>query len=173
MVAAVDLSLTCTGLAKLSLGVSPVLHTRSVTTESSQPLYQRVRQIRDVAAEWTPPGCVLAFEAPSFGSFGGKAWDRSELAGVVKERLELDAVQVFMVSPKTIKKYATGSGDADKKAMLAAARQLLPGFAGRNDNEADAAWLAALIADLLGAPFIAVPAVNRKGFPRIKPVMWS
>ena len=40
----------------------------------------------------------------------------------------------------TLKKYATGKGNAKKPDMLAAARTKL-GYAGSDDNEADALWL--------------------------------
>lgn len=40
----------------------------------------------------------------------------------------------------TIKKHATGKGNADKDKMIAAAREKL-GYVGSDDNEADALWL--------------------------------
>jgi hypothetical protein len=40
----------------------------------------------------------------------------------------------------TIKKHATGKGNANKQAMLTAAHQRL-GYAGDSDDEADALWL--------------------------------
>lgn len=43
----------------------------------------------------------------------------------------------------TIKKFATGKGNADKKAMLQAARAR--GWCPADDNEADALWLLALM----------------------------
>lgn len=41
----------------------------------------------------------------------------------------------------TVKKLATGKGNANKAAMLAAARAKWPGQAVKDDNQADALWL--------------------------------
>lgn len=46
------------------------------------------------------------------------------------------------VYPTTLKKFATGRGNAPKGAMLAAARERL-GYRGLDDNEADALWILA------------------------------
>lgn len=48
-------------------------------------------------------------------------------------------VPIHWVSPKSIKKYATGKGNADKKAMVAAIQSLYPYIT--DNNEADAMWL--------------------------------
>lgn len=40
----------------------------------------------------------------------------------------------------TIKRHATGKGNANKEAMIAAARERL-GYEGQSDDEADALWL--------------------------------
>ena len=42
----------------------------------------------------------------------------------------------------TIKKYATGKGNAGKTAMIEAAQKQWPGFMPLDDNEADARWIA-------------------------------
>lgn len=49
------------------------------------------------------------------------------------------------------KKLATGKGNANKEAMVAAAQARWPGYAFADDNEADARWLAELGAKELGA----------------------
>lgn len=46
----------------------------------------------------------------------------------------------------TIKKHACGKGNADKAAMLAAARAKWPEYPCQDDNEADARWLLDLVA---------------------------
>jgi crossover junction endodeoxyribonuclease RuvC len=42
----------------------------------------------------------------------------------------------------TVKRLATGKGNADKAAMLAAAATRWPGYRFADDNEADARWIA-------------------------------
>jgi Holliday junction resolvasome RuvABC endonuclease subunit len=49
----------------------------------------------------------------------------------------------------TIKKLATGKGNANKDAMVAAARERWPEFDG-DDNEADARWMLAVAAGMYG-----------------------
>lgn len=51
----------------------------------------------------------------------------------------------------TVKKHATGKGNADKDAMIAAARKRWVGFNPKDDNEADARWIAETAAQELGA----------------------
>jgi len=52
------------------------------------------------------------------------------------------AIPLEYLSPTTVKKYATGSGNADKAAMIAAARERWPGVELADDNEADARHIA-------------------------------
>jgi crossover junction endodeoxyribonuclease RuvC len=67
-------------------------------------------------------------------------------------------VPVAMVPPSTLKVYATGSGAADKDAMLKAARGMWPDVDIEDDNSADALLLAAMGARYLGHPCDDVPA---------------
>lgn len=48
----------------------------------------------------------------------------------------------------TVKKRATGKGNAGKPAMMEAARQMWPGWSG-DDNEADARWIAVCASESL------------------------
>jgi crossover junction endodeoxyribonuclease RuvC len=59
-------------------------------------------------------------------------------------------IQVVTMAPKTAKKFATGNGDADKKAMIAAAEQRW-GFKTKSDDEADGCALAVAGLAFLGA----------------------
>lgn len=47
---------------------------------------------------------------------------------------------IVLVKPATIKRYATGHGQANKAAIIGAAQDLL-GYTGNSDDEADALWL--------------------------------
>lgn len=62
--------------------------------------------------------------------------------GVLTAWCEAHSIPYEGVPVGTIKKFATGKGNADKDAMIAAARAL--GFAPADDNEADAIHLARL-----------------------------
>lgn len=72
------------------------------------------------------------------------------LHGVVLERLVLNAgVKPAFVSVSTLKKYATGNGNASKELMVAAACTHL-GLTNSSDDEADARWLALIGMHLKG-----------------------
>lgn len=65
---------------------------------------------------------------------------QAELQGLIKYWCEQNKVQYRGYSPSEIKKHATGKGNANKDAMLAAAKAKWPSFTG-DDNEADAKFL--------------------------------
>jgi Holliday junction resolvasome RuvABC endonuclease subunit len=68
--------------------------------------------------------------------------DRAELRGTVEDWLYGQGIPIANVAPQTLKKYATGRGDADKRAMLAAARnECGAAIPIDDDNQADAFWL--------------------------------
>jgi len=78
---------------------------------------------------------AVVFETP-FAR--GRAPTRSlwGMAGVLEACVSEANLPVVDVSVATIKLFATGSGNAPKNKMVAAARRL--GYLGKNDNEADA-----------------------------------
>ena len=55
---------------------------------------------------------------------------------------EEDGVPYSSIPVGTIKKHATGKGNASKEMMIEAARVRWPGFEPQDDNEADARWIA-------------------------------
>jgi len=63
------------------------------------------------------------------------------VVAIVVEECELRGIPYRGVPVGTVKKLATGKGNADKAAMLAATRARWPGWTG-DDNEADARWIA-------------------------------
>lgn len=65
---------------------------------------------------------------------------QAELQATIKLWCETHSVQYRGYSPTEIKKHATGKGNANKAAMLKAAREQWPDFKG-DDNAADARWL--------------------------------
>lgn len=74
----------------------------------------------------------------------------------------LRGIPVLEVSVATIKKYATGKGNAGKPAMIEATVRRLPQYeTGGDDNLCDAVWAMALGREMLGHPLVDLPAVNR------------
>ncbi len=72
-------------------------------------------------------------------------------------------VEHLVVHGRHVKKLATGRGNADKAAIIAAAERRWPGWSPATDDEADARWIAEAAAHELAAP----SAVSRnQGAPR-------
>lgn len=72
------------------------------------------------------------------------------LLAIVQEECESRRLQYFGVPVGTIKKTATGKGNASKEQMLEAARLRWPAFTGGED-EADARFVRLCAIDLLGS----------------------
>jgi Holliday junction resolvasome RuvABC endonuclease subunit len=64
------------------------------------------------------------------------------ILAVITEECEARGIPYLGVPVGTVKKLATGKGNAGKPAMIAAALERWPGFEPADDNEADARWIA-------------------------------
>ena len=64
------------------------------------------------------------------------------ITAVITEECEARGIPYLGVPVGTVKKLATGKGNAGKPAMIAAALERWPGFEPADDNEADARWIA-------------------------------
>lgn len=64
---------------------------------------------------------------------------QAEMQGVIKLWCDSRDIPYRGFSPSEIKKHATGKGNANKAAMVAAA--IAKGWNPKDDNEADALWL--------------------------------
>ena len=88
--------------------------------------------------------------------------------GAVRAVLMEASVPYVLVTPATLKAFATGKGNADKTALAIAALTR----AGRefpDDNQCDAAWLRWAALDWYDAPEFTVPQVQRD---RLTKVAW-
>lgn len=63
------------------------------------------------------------------------------IVAILQEHCEMHEIPYSGVPVGTIKKHATGKGNADKKAMIDAARKKWPEIVIKDDNQADALWL--------------------------------
>ena len=95
------------------------------------------------------PGLIL-IEGYSMGSKFGMAFDRYELGGVLRRELcKLTTCPIIEPAPKTLKKFTTGDGAAQKSAMISAIARLQHRQI-KTDNKADAAALCELGLALTG-----------------------
>lgn len=87
---------------------------------------------------------VVVLEGPAFASNNRYAHEISWLWGLVYSGLQHMKIPVTVVPPKTVKKFVTDNGNADKNTGLAGARQLWPNLPIRNHDEADSVGLASI-----------------------------
>lgn len=150
-IVALDLSLTSTGWACVE-GVGTF-----TTKERGLQRLQRLReQILTLAGPTTD---VAAIEGYAFGRPNGMA-ALGELGGVVRLALYEHDITIVDVPPASLKKYATGKGNANKELMLVEAVRRL-GYAGSNNDEADALWLYTMTCDALCGTAPVVPQAHR------------
>lgn len=157
-----DLSLTSTGIA--ITGDTPPWRIRPKSTG-----VRRLIEIRDAIVlnvEAYRPALV-AVEGYAYGRPNGMA-ALGELGGVVRVALHESGARWCEVTPATVKKFATGKGNATKEAVLAAAIRRL-GYTGTSTDEADALWLAHIAAEADGNPAVDMPAVNRAAIAGVSP----
>jgi Holliday junction resolvasome RuvABC endonuclease subunit len=126
-----DLSLTATGVAWEG-GTGLV--------KSKLTGMPRLAEICDDIVQPSRDVDLVVIEGYSFGSHNAHAHALGELGGVVRLDLWRHNIPHVDVPPATLKKFATGKGNAGKDEVLAAAIRSF-GFAGSNNNEADAYML--------------------------------
>lgn len=193
-VVGIDLSLTDTGLCRWDIdeNTGRVLTVRTDRVTSKPPrtwrhpkakkpspptLQQRQDRVRRIAAEvftyvMDPhpnlPDLVV-IEAPAYSSRMGSAHDRSGLWWMIVNQIIMAGLPVGEVAPSARCKYATGSGNADKDVVLAAAIKRYPDARIDNNNVADATILAAMGARSFGYP---VDSVSKVADDTVKRVAW-
>lgn len=96
------------------------------------------------------------------------------------ERLTVQGVPVLPVPPTTLKLYACGMGNANKREVIAGVQEFFPDWpimktskTGKvlttvDDNKADAVVLMAIGCELLGEPLVELPARHRKALDKLE-----
>ncbi|MEV4287403.1 hypothetical protein AB0K40_18005 [Nonomuraea bangladeshensis] len=110
---------------------------------------------------------LVVIEGPSYGSMSGAG--HHEAAGLwwhIVYRLDELEVPYAVVPPSTLKKYATGRGNATKPDMRVALLKRA-GLDLRDDNEVDAWWLRAAGLEVLGHPLVELPAAQRDALNKV------
>jgi crossover junction endodeoxyribonuclease RuvC len=156
---ALDLSLTHTGVC--SDGETSCISTAGL--RGVVRLDHIVRQVQSLARGVD----VVVLEGYSYGSRGRSVFDIGELGGGVRLLLHRLDIPFVEVPPSTLKKYATGQGNAGKDAMIAEAVRRF-GFPGHSNDEADAWLLWCLARQAYGAPVARVPAAQLKALSKLE-----
>lgn len=129
--------------------------------------YDRILGLaRDIVATIDPrEGDQVGIEGIAFAG-RGRAVDRLHYAWhrTVEYVTAVHAAPV-LVTTNQVKQLATGKGSADKDAVLLATERRIPQAGVRNNDEADAVWIAVGVSVLAGMPVINLPAAHTpKGF---------
>lgn len=153
-VVGLDLSLTATGIAQLSV-LNGVPHWSFETARtkpsagSVEARAARLVQLRAMCERLLYGSPLVVLEAPAFTRQAGARHERSGLWWLVAVAALEQGCRVVEVSPTARARYATGKGNASKREVVSAVGARY-GVAVANDNEADAVALAALGARLYG-----------------------
>lgn len=178
VVVGLDVSLTAFGVCVARPGEDPCtmdIGSASVDSTDEEATHTRIvdltARVLARAREGRQPNDRVLFvmEKPAFSSSSGMAHVRAGLWRMVYHfgRKEGSFVTVGI---QNLKQYATGKGNSDKQAMLLAAERAFPRAGASNDNQADAAWLAAMGMRELGHPFEV--AVQRCHPQHLSKVTW-
>lgn len=134
----VDQSLNATGICVISdEGVVQVLLT--VEHKTGGAIDAKLLSIRRAVISAISGARFAAMEGYSYDSVH-RAFDLGEVAGTVKTALFEHSVSYVVVPPVTLKLFATGSTNAKKEDVIAAAKT--SGVEPGDDNQADALFLA-------------------------------
>ena len=152
-VVGLDLSLTGTGIVLIDEGgiYTSLIKSRGKRGDSLAQRAHRLATLRKQIAELIPEGAHIVVEQPAYSSSMGSMHDRSGLWWLIVGWLH-PFHNVTEVAPGTLKKFATGKGNAGKDEMLAAAIRRYPSVEIVDNNVADAMHLAAMGARYLGHP---------------------
>lgn len=150
-----DLSLTSTGIA-LASGVTTVIKGAADLGD------WRLCRIRDAvvnAMVLDRPDLVVIEDLPTHGKAAGLT---GMVHGAVRSLLIEREVPYALISPATLKAFATGRGNGDKTAMaVAALKRANREFADdKGGDQCDAWWLRAAGLQWLGTPEVALPAAQ-------------
>lgn len=166
-VVGLDLSLASTGVAGIDRGVGWVARIRRKPDISPFQL-DRMRGIRDEILTYLQfPTDLVVVEAMAISRQTGQHLTRAGLWHLVVDAIDTRRIPVVAIAPTAVKKYATGKGNADKDAVLAAVIKRHPTVEITGNDEADALTLAAMGADHLGQPLAEMPAINREALGKV------
>jgi crossover junction endodeoxyribonuclease RuvC len=154
-----DLSLASSGVAG-NAGGGWVARIR--TESSTEPAQlARLRWIRGAVMDYTRHADLVMVEGLAFSSQTGQHLTRAGLWHLVVEAIDAAGIPWAQVIPGTLKRYATGKGNAGKDQVLAAVVRRFPAVEVTGNDQADALVLAAMGADHLGHPLVPMPAAHR------------
>lgn len=164
LVIGIDPSLTATGVADVH-GETTTVRADTVGDERLVQIVDAIHEAIHPAGAYSPLRVDLAVleDLPTHGHGAGKT---GMAQGVIRHQLQIAQIPYVSVPPATLKKYATGRGNATKADMRMALYQRA-GLDVRDDNQVDAWWLRALGLHVLGEPLLALPQSHTDALVKI------
>lgn len=160
VVIGLDLSLRNTGIAHADGSTETFQPTADGATNYGMDRLCEIREHVGRVCNMTTHLELVIVEALAFDGHDTKR-EQAMLAGLVRHFLFTQHLPFLLVAPNTLKKYATGNGQAGKVEMYQAAQKRF-GYDGTSFDEADALWLRAIGWDLLGQPIVELPQAQHK-----------
>ena len=108
----IDVSLTSTGVAHVTADTctTTVVRTKGKIADPIAVTVERIGFIVEQIDPWLIPGALVVVEGPSYGSTGGKEWDRAGLWHRIVAQAHAKGCPVAVVPPKVRAKWAAGHG---------------------------------------------------------------
>jgi crossover junction endodeoxyribonuclease RuvC len=167
IVVGVDFSLASTGLVR-STGEVKRIRTTGKTDDDLIARHERLLRICANVKNELGAADLVVLEGPSFASVGGHHHDRSGGWWLLVDALRDYGVPIAVAPPKSLKKYATGKGNAGKDLVLAETVRRYPNWTVDGNDVADALVLCAMGVEHLGMePLAALPELHRVALPGV------
>lgn len=109
---------------------------------------------------------LVVLEDYAFGASGRATMSLAEWGGILRLMLHEMAFPVALVSPNSLKSWATGKGNAKKDAVVSEITNR-SGQTFRSSDEADAWALWAMASQRYGQPVVKMPADRAKALEKI------
>lgn len=167
----IDYSTTSCGIAIVDGSHWQAFTLRSKPTgDTLSDYYARIQDLgHDIVAAAEPRvGDVIGMEGIAFAG-KGRAVDRLHYAWhrTVEFLTRINHAEPLVITTNQVKQLATGRGNAQKDDVLLATERRVPEAQVRNNDEADAVWLAVGASILTGQPVITLPTAHMpKAFTR-------
>ena len=110
---------------------------------------------------------LVVIEGYAFAARHSQAHALGELGGVLRLGFLESGVDVLEVPPATLKKFATGKGNASKADVLVSAVKRLD-YGGSSHDEADALWLREIGLSLADQSTVDLPASHLAALDKLK-----
>lgn len=162
-VAALDLSLTSTGIARMD--------DLSLTTDVFKPKttgHERLDAIITTCLRAALGADLVLVEGPAFGAKGDAYHQLAGLWWLVTHEFHRSGRPFAVVTPAALKLYATGSGNASKDRVVIEVARRWPNVALADNNAADALVMAAMGSRHLGHPVDELPKTHLAAMTKVR-----